>query len=155
LTERPARAAVAVESRARVMPARGRVGHRDPRVWAAVFAGGILGTLVRAALAEAFPARSGWPWATLAVNLAGALLLVWAAVRLAERLAPSTYARPLLGTGFCGALTTFATLQTDVVRLAQAGRPGLAAAYAAASVGGGALVVFLGARLVRRARWRA
>jgi CrcB protein len=146
---------VAAEPRAPLARARGRAGHQDPRVWAAVFAGGVLGTLLRAALAEAFPAGHGWPWATLAVNLAGALMLVWVAVRLAERLAPSTYARPLLGTGFCGALTTFSTLQTDVVRLAQSGRPGLAAAYAAVSVGGGVLVVFFGARAVRRARWRA
>ena len=44
------------------------------------------------------------------------------ATRLQERLPPSTYRRPFLGTGLCGALTTFSTLQIEVIRL---GRDGL------------------------------
>lgn len=138
-----------------VRRARGHVGHRDPRAWAAVTAGGALGTLARAALEEWQPAGRGWPWTTLAVNLAGAALLAWVAVRLSERLAPTTYARALLGTGLCGGLTTFAALQVEVVRLAEDGRAGLAAAYLGTSVLGGLVAVFLAARLVRRARWRA
>ena len=41
---------------------------------AAIYIGGVLGALARVGLAEAVPHGPGeWPWATLAVNLAGAL----------------------------------------------------------------------------------
>ena len=81
---------------------------------AAILAGGAAGTLARAGLAELLPHRPGtWPWATLTVNLAGAFILGWLITRLAERVAPSRYWRPLLGTGFCGALTTFSTFQIE------------------------------------------
>jgi fluoride exporter len=53
----------------------------------------------------------GWPWATFAANLVGTALLGYFVTRLQERLPPSTFRRPLLGTGLCGALTTFSTLQ--------------------------------------------
>ena len=137
------------------LSAPGRVGPwRDPRMLAAVFAGGLLGGLLRAALEDWQPAGAGWPWVTFVANLAGAALLGWAAVRLPERLAPSTYPRPFLGTGFCGGLTTFSTLQVEVVRLAHEGRSGMAIAYLTASLAGGLVVGFTAIRLVRRARWR-
>lgn len=42
----------------------------------AIFVGGFVGTVGRAELALALPARAGaWPWATFVVNLVGALLL--------------------------------------------------------------------------------
>jgi CrcB protein len=132
-----------------------RIARPDPRIVAAVFAGGAAGALARAVLEELRPAGAGWPWVTLAANLAGTALLAWVAVRLAERLAPSPPTRALLGTGFCGGLTTFSTLQVEAVRLVDGGRPAMAAAYLAISVVGGLVVVFLAARLVRRARWRA
>jgi CrcB protein len=127
---------------------------RDPRMLAAVFAGGLVGGLLRTGLEDWQPAGTGWPWITFTANLAGAALLGWAAVRLQERLAPSIYPRPFLGTGFCGGLTTFSTLQVEVVRLADDGRAGMALAYLAASLAGGAAVAFTTVRLVRRARWR-
>jgi fluoride exporter len=128
---------------------------RDPRVWLAVAVGGACGGALRTALEDAHPAGSGWPWVTLAVNLAGVALLALVAVRLTERVAPTTYPRPFLGTGLCGGLTTFSTLQVEVVRLARDDRWATAGAYLAATLAGGVLVVFLVARLARRARWRA
>ena len=50
----------------------------ERRILAAVFAGGVAGTLLRAALTEAWPPESGhWPWATFLVNIAGAALIGW------------------------------------------------------------------------------
>ena len=118
----------------------------------AVLAGGAAGALVRAGVGQALPVRPGeWPWATFAVNLAGAAFLAWLTTRLTEMTAPTRYVRFLLGTGFCGALTTFSTFQVETLRLAKDGHPGLAAAYAAASLAAGMLLA-AGATVVARRR---
>jgi CrcB protein len=125
----------------------------DRRELAAVFAGGCAGALARALLGDALPSEAGqWPWATFAANAGGALLLGWLVTRLQERLPQSEYRRPLLGTGLCGALTTFSTLQLELLEMLDAGRAGLAAAYAGATLAAGFLGVALATNLVRRVR---
>jgi CrcB protein len=85
-----------------------RVPRVDRQEMAAIIAGGAAGALLRVALARTYVSgHADWPWVTFAVNVAGAFLLVYFATRLQERLPLSAYRRPLLGTGFCGALTTF------------------------------------------------
>ncbi len=127
----------------------------DRRLQAAVFAGGVAGALARAGIAAAFPwAGTGWPWPTFALNVGGTLLLGYLATRLQERLPPSTYRRPLLGTGFCGALTTFSTFQVELIDLARHGAAGVAAGYAAASVLVGLVGVYLATASTRRVRLR-
>ena len=125
----------------------------DVRELAAVFAGGAAGAVARAEIVEALPSHPGrWPWATFAVNIGGALLLGYFTTRLQERLPLSAYRRPLLGTGFCGGLTTFSTMQLELLRMLDQGRVGLATAYAVLSVLCGAVAVALATNLVRRAR---
>ena len=118
---------------------------------AAVFAGGVLGALARTGLVEAVPPAPGtWPWATFAVNVAGAFLLGYVITRLQERLPLSAYRRPLLGTGLCGTLTTFSTVQIEVLDMLDTGRAGLAAGYMAASVAAGFAAIFVATNFVRR-----
>ena len=125
------------------------------RLLAAIFAGGMVGALARAGLDRALPTHVGaWPWATFAANVAGCALLGYFATRLQERLPPSTYPRPLLGTGVCGALTTFSTLQIELLRLARDGHGGLAVAYGCASVAAGLAAFRLATVAVRRVRVR-
>lgn len=125
----------------------------DRREVAAVFIGGFLGAVARAELVEAIPHSSvQWPWATFVVNVAGAFLLGYLTTRLQERLPLSSYRRPLLGTGFCGALTTFSTMQIELLGMLEASRFGLAVAYAVASITAGFLAVAVATNLVRRAR---
>jgi CrcB protein len=128
----------------------------DGRELAAIFAGGFVGAIARAELAEGLPSSSGdWPWATFVVNVAGAFLLGYFTTRLQERLPPSSYRRPLLGTGLCGALTTFSTMQLELLGMLDADRVGLAAAYALVSVAAGFLAVAAATNMVRRARLTA
>ena len=47
------------------------------------------------------------------MNILGAFLVGYFVTRLQERLPLSSYRRPLLGTGLCGGLTTFSTLQVE------------------------------------------
>jgi fluoride exporter len=118
---------------------------------AAIIAGGAIGTLARAALADALPHRGGqWPWATFIVNLAGAFILGWLLTRLAERTAPSRHWRLFAGTGFCGALTTFSTFQIETFEFARDGHVALAVGYPAASIAAGIALAVAG---VLSARW--
>lgn len=123
------------------------------RLLAAIFVGGVAGALARAGLERALPATGhGWPWGTFAVNVAGTFLLGAFVTRLQERLPPSMFRRPLVGTGFCGALTTFSTLQIELLRLARNGHVGLAFGYLAASLAAGFGVLYLATAAVRRVR---
>jgi len=125
------------------------------RLQAAIFAGGVAGALARAGVAEVLPWNGrGWPWPTFVANVAGTLLLGYFVTRLQERLAPSTYRRPLLGTGVCGALTTFSTFQVELIKLGRNGELGTAAAYAGASLAAGLVGVYFATALTRRVRVR-
>jgi fluoride exporter len=119
-----------------------------------IFIGGAVGALVRAGVAKALPHHGGqWPWSTFVVNLAGTLLLAWLTTRLAEHVAPTRYWRFLIGTGFCGALTTFSTFQIETIRLAKDNHPGVAFAYSAASLTLGLAFAIAGTLLARRRRY--
>lgn len=131
------------------------MARHDYREYGAIFAGGALGALARAALgtlADADPAS--WPWPTFTVNIVGAFLVGYFTTRLLERLPLSSYRRPLLGTGFCGGLTTFSTMQVETVKMIQHGHWALAAGYTVTSIALGLLAVHLATALVRRARVR-
>jgi len=146
-------ALTALAGRAPVLPRRpGPVLPRpDWQTVAAIFAGGALGTLTRAALAQAFPhAATAWPWPTFGVNVVAAFLLGYFVTRLQERLPLSSYRRPLLGTGICGGLSTFSTMQVEILRMLSAHAYGLAAGYAAASIAAGYAAIHLSTALVRR-----
>lgn len=119
----------------------------------AIALGGAGGALLRVGLAEAAPNRAGgWPWATFAVNVAGALMIGYFVTRLQERLPVSTLRRPLLATGLCGALTTFSTVQIELIELIDRHDWTTAISYLTASVVAGYLAVFLSSALVRRVR---
>ena len=111
------------------------LGH-DGRELAAVFVGGALGTVARVLLAMlAAPDPGRWPWPTFIANAVGALLLGYFTTRLLERLPVSQYRRPLLGTGFCGGLTTYSAFAVQTRDQGRDRGPGAAAAYAVATIG--------------------
>jgi CrcB protein len=106
----------------------------DRRELGAIFLGGTAGALVRAGVGEVLPAGGAdWPWATFLVNVAGTALLGYWFTALPH----TSYRRPLLTTGFCGALTTFSTIQLELLEMIDAGRLAVAVAYLATSVAAG------------------
>lgn len=139
-------------------PNRGRSQHDSPmrsdslqwRRLAAIFAGGVIGALIRVGLAETLPHGVGsWPWATFAVNMVGAFVLGYVIARLHDH-PEDSLTHPFLTTGICGTLTTFSTLQLELFEMIDQGYIGLAAAYVAATLLVGFLFVRLGISLERR-----
>ncbi|MCE0767489.1 fluoride efflux transporter CrcB [Pseudonocardia kujensis] len=72
---------------------------------------------------------SGFPWGTFTVNVAGSFVL-----GLVAGATTSPAVTALVGTGFCGALTTYSTFGYETVQLARQGSPLLAACNAVGSV---------------------
>lgn len=123
----------------------------DRREAAAIFVGGALGSLLRVWLGQVLTHdAAAWPWATFVANVTGCLALGLIATHLRERPPESEHWHPLLGTGFCGAYTTFATMQLELLGMIDHERYGLAVGYALASLLAGYLAIAAGAALVRR-----
>lgn len=106
-----------------------------------VVLGAAVGAPLRYLVDLAVQARhdSVFPWGTLAVNVAGSLLLGFLA-----GLPASDGVLALAGTGFCGALTTYSTFSYETLRLIQDGARLYAALNVLASVAAGLAAAFLG-----------
>jgi fluoride exporter len=89
----------------------------------AVAAGGFVGAPSRYLLDRSISGRahSGRPWGTFVINVTGSLLLGFlTGLTMTGHL--SEIGKALLGTGFCGAYTTFSTFTFESVRLLEDGR---------------------------------
>jgi fluoride exporter len=119
-------------------------------VVATVFAGGCVGGLARYLADQHWPGTSGlFPWPTFTVNIVGAFVLALLVVVVTDVLDASTYLRPLIGTGFCGALTTFSSVVVDADRLIAHGHAGVATTYVSTSIVAGLAAALLGLALGR------
>ncbi|GAB2828374.1 fluoride efflux transporter CrcB [Actinocorallia aurea] len=89
-------------------------------------------------------AGEDFPWGTLTVNISGSALLgflvAWPA---------GGAAMALLGTGLCGALTTYSTFGYDTLRLAEDGPRSHAVLYAAGSLAAGLGAAYCGMLLAQ------
>lgn len=92
-----------------------------------VLVGGAVGATLRYVVDGYVKAAAGksFPWGTLAVNVLGAGLL-----GALHGAGSGTNVEALMGTGLCGALTTFSTFELDTVHLIQDGAYGKAAVNA-------------------------
>jgi fluoride exporter len=125
----------------------------DGRELTAIFVGGALGAAARVWIGRHLAGEApSWPWTTFTVNVTGSFALAYFATRLQERLPLSTYPRPLLGTGLCGAYTTFSTMQVEILRMLDAHRYGLGFGYAFASIVAGYAAISIATALARRIR---
>jgi len=99
-------------------------------------AGGALGAGARYLLYVEFTKvwNSGFPWATLTVNIVGSLLIGALAVLFLERWPESVGLRIFVITGILGGFTTFSAFSLDFVALMERAEVGSALIYAASSV---------------------
>jgi len=103
-------------------------------LWVAL--GGAIGSALRFGLSEAVrrsPPLASLPWATLAANVAGSLVIGWF-LHWATRSDASPELRAFIAIGVCGGFTTFSAFAAENLSLLQAGQPGRAFLYALASV---------------------
>jgi fluoride exporter len=110
-----------------------------------VVVGGALGAPLRYLIDRTVQARQDttFPWGTFAANITGAVIL-GALTGAALSGAASQDVQDLLGSGLCGALTTYSTFSYETLALVEAGARFYAVANVAASVVGGLGAVFLG-----------
>ena len=110
-----------------------------------VIAGAAVGAPLRYLGDRAIQSRhdSVFPWGTFAVNVIGSLVLglVTGAVSAGGA---SPQVQLALGTGFCGALTTYSTFSYETLRLLEDDARLLAAANVTASIVAGLVAAFLG-----------
>ncbi|MFE2726022.1 fluoride efflux transporter CrcB [Kitasatospora sp. NPDC059327] len=116
--------------------------------WLLVVVGAVVGAPLRYLTDRAVQARhdSVFPWGTFTVNVAGCLVLGLVTGAVAAG-AASSHVQLLLGTGLCGALTTYSTFSYETLRLAEGGAGRYALANVVGSVAAGLAAVYAGAGL--------
>lgn len=139
---------------ARRLPSPGRAGggqarlHTQPLLIVLVAMGGMAGTAARYGIGAALPTPSdGWPTTTFVVNVVGAFILGALLEALARSGPDSGWRRRwrlLLGTGFCGAFTTYSSLAVQTDLLLRHNALALALAYGVTSVVGGFVATTVG-----------
>lgn len=126
-----------------------------PHLLGLVALGGALGSVGRYAVETAIPfsptaADPGFPWATLAVNVTGALVMGLLVAWLTAHAAPPAWVRPFAAVGLLGGWTTYSAFAAETHQLWTAGAPGTSAAYVLGSLIAGLLAVIAGALLGQR-----
>ncbi|MFJ4191396.1 fluoride efflux transporter CrcB [Kitasatospora sp. NPDC089509] len=116
--------------------------------WLLVVAGAVVGAPLRYLTDRAVQSRhdSVFPWGTFTVNVFGCLVLGLLTGAVAAG-AASSHVQLLVGTGFCGALTTYSTFSYETLRLAESGAGRYALANVAGSLAAGLVAVYAGAEL--------
>ena len=116
----------------------------------AVGAGSFIGGIARYLVSLAMKGiEKGFPWATLAVNLAGCLMigLLWGL--LSRNAAENTSWGLFLTVGLCGGFTTFSTFSKEALAMLQTGQIWGFASYIAMSILAGIALVALGYYIAR------
>ena len=112
----------------------------------AVALGGALGAVLRFAVSSWVGVHHLFPWATLAINIAGsfAIGLLWGGFGHADWF--QQWGRMLLVVGLLGGFTTFSAFSLETLTLMQAGRYVSGVLYVTGTVLACLLAVYLGER---------
>jgi CrcB protein len=115
--------------------------------WLLVIAGAMVGAPLRYLTDRAVQSRHDtvFPWGTFTVNVVACLVLGL----LTGASGVSPHLRLLLGTGLCGALSTYSTFSYETLRLTEEGAGFFAAANVLGSVAAGLGAAFTGTALAQ------
>ena len=93
--------------------------------WLVIGAFGFIGTIVRYGVQGGVQRLlgSGFPYGTLAVNVAGSFIVGFVATLTLERAIVSPLWRTAILVGFCGGFTTFSALSYETFELVRTGDP--------------------------------
>lgn len=100
-------------------------------IWAAVFLGGGIGSLMRYGITRlllALDLRGAFPWATLLANVLSVLILGWAVLRMSGHFQQRPALAAFITVGICGGFSTFSTFSYENFLLFREGLPGMAIA---------------------------
>lgn len=110
-------------------------GSRSWKAWAAVAAGGLVGTELRYGLGVLFPEQAGnVPWTTLAINVTGSFVLGMLTTVWIARPHTAFWLRAGIGPGLLGSFTTFSALVASVDQLVRSGLHAVWISYLVLSV---------------------
>ena len=121
----------------------------SPPVWAAFLVAAAIGACARYLLDGVVQDHAGGelPWGTSVVNISGSFVLgMLTGLALYHGLGVDS--KLVLGSGFCGAYTTFSTFSYETVRLAEGGLRSTAVRNVAVNTVGGLLAAALGLALM-------
>ncbi|MFE5890062.1 fluoride efflux transporter CrcB [Streptomyces sp. NPDC056462] len=118
--------------------------------WLLVIAGAVVGAPLRYLTDRAVQSRhdSVFPWGTFLVNVSGCLVLGLLTGAAAQG-AASSHLQLLLGTGLCGALTTYSTFSYEILRLTETGAGLYAVVNVVGSVIAGVGAAFAGVTIAQ------
>ncbi|AJC53079.1 MULTISPECIES: fluoride efflux transporter CrcB [Streptomyces] len=118
--------------------------------WVLVLIGAMIGAPLRYLTDRAVQRRHDtvFPWGTFTVNVLGSLVLGLVTGAVAAGAAPSSM-QLLVGTGLCGALTTYSTFSYETLRLSEDGAWFFAGANVVGSITAGLGSAFVGAALAQ------
>ena len=120
--------------------------------WLAVFLGGGTGSVLRFLLSNLIPfSPGGFPFATLAANLAASLILGITST-FAARSFIHDYFRLFFTAGLCGGFSTFSTFSQETFRMWQSGAYALSLLYVMFSLCGSVFAFAAGTLVVRMIR---
>ena len=114
-----------------------------------IAAAGGLGSVLRYAVGLALARESGFPLATLVVNLIGSCLLGIVAEACRGQTLAGVDLRLVLGVGLLGGFTTYSSFNLDLLRMLEAGTLARALGYFALTAGGCLVAGALGIAVVR------
>jgi len=118
-------------------------------VFLGVALGGALGASLRYLAVQLVETPSGFPLATLLVNILGSFLIGICYVLIMEKALLSELWRPILMAGFLGGLTTFSAFSLEAVYLFEEGRWQMALSYVVFSMVFCILAAFSGIQITR------
>lgn len=121
-------------------------------LYVCVAAGGVLGSVARYLVSLVIQSSSGFPWATLFVNITGSFIIGFYGTISGPdgRLFASARQRQFVMTGICGGYTTFSAFSLETFRLLHASQTQMAFTNIAVSVVTWLVAVWLGYLLANR-----